>query len=333
MTRSIGETAVALHKLARECGPDEFRGRALALARDALAADFATWASAVDVAPGDLLPIEVILDRLPTSIVGSFRSERWHGASFRCARRNEGLATILNSVDRLAEHNEITRSAYRDFEIRNTITTARRLPGSSLVQFLSFVRSKRSRTFDASDSERKGTIALLLDESWMANIAWTGNAGAASAGKRGAWALCGTGGLIRNASPEFVDLVGSELRSLAPESLPADMVRPLLAGRPWSGKNIRLSARPVGDSLLLTAAPARARCQLTARELEVASHAARGLSYKRIARETEISPSTVRTHLHNVYAKLGADNKGELGRLIAMLNGGAADELTIRSFN
>jgi DNA-binding NarL/FixJ family response regulator len=38
---------------------------------------------------------------------------------------------------------------------------------------------------------------------------------------------------------------------------------------------------------------------------------ARGLSYKQIATELGLSQSTVRTHLHNVYGKLGARDRAQ----------------------
>jgi DNA-binding NarL/FixJ family response regulator len=38
---------------------------------------------------------------------------------------------------------------------------------------------------------------------------------------------------------------------------------------------------------------------------------ARGLTYQQIALEIGITPSTVRTHLHNVYTKLGVADRAQ----------------------
>ncbi|MBA2631260.1 MAG: HDOD domain-containing protein, partial [Thermoleophilaceae bacterium] len=46
-------------------------------------------------------------------------------------------------------------------------------------------------------------------------------------------------------------------------------------------------------------------CPLSAREVEVLKRLGEGKVYKQIAHELELSTSTVRTHLHNTYAKLG----------------------------
>ncbi len=52
-------------------------------------------------------------------------------------------------------------------------------------------------------------------------------------------------------------------------------------------------------------------CPLSGRELEVLKRLAQGNVYKQIARELELSTSTVRTHLHNIYGKLGAVDRAQ----------------------
>jgi putative nucleotidyltransferase with HDIG domain len=52
-------------------------------------------------------------------------------------------------------------------------------------------------------------------------------------------------------------------------------------------------------------------CPLSARELEVLKRLAEGKVYKQIALELELSTSTVRTHLHNIYGKLGAVDRAQ----------------------
>ena len=52
-------------------------------------------------------------------------------------------------------------------------------------------------------------------------------------------------------------------------------------------------------------------CPLSARELEVLKRLAEGKVYKQIAHELSLSTSTVRTHLHNIYGKLGAVDRAQ----------------------
>lgn len=52
-------------------------------------------------------------------------------------------------------------------------------------------------------------------------------------------------------------------------------------------------------------------CPLSSREIDVLRRLARGMVYKQIASELGLSTSTVRTHLHNVYGKLGVMDRAQ----------------------
>lgn len=52
-------------------------------------------------------------------------------------------------------------------------------------------------------------------------------------------------------------------------------------------------------------------CPLSTRELDVLRHLSEGMVYKQIAGEMELSVSTIRTHLHNVYGKIGAVDRAQ----------------------
>jgi putative nucleotidyltransferase with HDIG domain len=52
-------------------------------------------------------------------------------------------------------------------------------------------------------------------------------------------------------------------------------------------------------------------CPLSSREMDVLKRLAEGKVYKQIAHELMLSTSTVRTHLHNVYGKLGAVDRAQ----------------------
>jgi putative nucleotidyltransferase with HDIG domain len=52
-------------------------------------------------------------------------------------------------------------------------------------------------------------------------------------------------------------------------------------------------------------------CPMSGREIDVLRRLAKGMVYKQIASELGLSTSTVRTHLHNVYGKLGAMDRAQ----------------------
>ena len=73
--------------------------------------------------------------------------------------------------------------------------------------------------------------------------------------------------------------------------------------------------RTVLYELPLPAAGERPRqvepCPMSTREVDVLRRLAKGMVYKQIASELGLSTSTIRTHLHNVYGKLGAMDRAQ----------------------
>ncbi len=105
----------------------------------------------------------------------------------------------------------------------------------------------------------------------------------------------------------------------------ADMLAHYVLGGSVTPSELLAVARAIGVSpanlrtvmyeLPLTAPGGRPRqvdpCPMSAREIDVLRRLARGMVYKQIAGELGLSTSTVRTHLHNVYGKLGAMDRAQ----------------------
>jgi len=104
----------------------------------------------------------------------------------------------------------------------------------------------------------------------------------------------------------------------------ADMVAHYSQGEAVSPEAMRAAAKRVGldpESLrqLLYELPCPRQtgtriaepCPLSARELDVLRHLSEGMVYKQIAGEMQLSVSTIRTHLHNVYGKIGAVDRAQ----------------------
>ena len=78
--------------------------------------------------------------------------------------------------------------------------------------------------------------------------------------------------------------------------LTTDQLREVMYELPHGGRQAKRNVDP---------------CPLSSREVEVLKRLAEGKVYKQIAHELELSTSTVRTHLHNTYAKLGAVDRAQ----------------------
>jgi DNA-binding NarL/FixJ family response regulator len=115
-----------------------------------------------------------------------------------------------------------------------------------------------------------------------------------------------------------------EAEGLAAMIATADMAAHYSQGEAISPERLRASAERCGLSpealrdLLYELPLARQDacrvsepCPLSARELDVLRHLSEGMVYKQIAGEMQLSVSTIRTHLHNVYGKIGAVDRAQ----------------------
>jgi HD-like signal output (HDOD) protein/DNA-binding CsgD family transcriptional regulator len=104
----------------------------------------------------------------------------------------------------------------------------------------------------------------------------------------------------------------------------ADMLAHYEQGTPVSANEILQSARAIGlgpERLRqviceMPSGSSRRRrpvepCPLTGQEIRMLRRLAGGRVYKQIAQELALSVSTVRTHLHNIYGKLGVINRAQ----------------------
>ena len=79
------------------------------------------------------------------------------------------------------------------------------------------------------------------------------------------------------------------------------------------GAAARAAASPTLDELLADrCAKIAAAFALTAREQEVLAFLARGRTLQIVARDLQIAQGTARTHIQNIYAKLGVHKQQEL---------------------
>jgi DNA-binding NarL/FixJ family response regulator len=73
---------------------------------------------------------------------------------------------------------------------------------------------------------------------------------------------------------------------------------------------------PVDDLYFGTARARHARNVLSTRETEVAEHYAAGDSFRTIAQALGLAPTTVRSHLRNVFGKLHVRSKLQLAAVL-----------------
>lgn len=138
-----------------------------------------------------------------------------------------------------------------------------------------------------------------------------------------ALAVCDRHGTLHGAERSFSNLLNEEWPDWTGPQLPIDVGEP-----GYKGKNIRIHCLPILDLWLLTIYRICPLDALTERELSVAKKFSEGLTYKEIAKQLSIAPSTVRHHLRNSYLKLNVHDKASMAKLISSAVQPAPSSLT-----
>ena len=124
-------------------------------------------------------------------------------------------------------------------------------------------------------------------------------------------ALCDRHGNYHEVEREFLDLIESWYGDEARHQLPFELSEQtdLING-------LHIEIETLGELFYIGLRPERALDKLTIREKEVVSGICNGLTFKTIAKNLELSPSTISNHLYRVYRKLGINSRGELVALL-----------------
>lgn len=203
----------------------------------------------------------------------------------------------------------------RRHDLFHVIAITRALPGSGLMQFISLYRRRASRPFEPVHHLLLEQFSAHLMQRWSARVAAMVGISSPSAGDSHA---------LVDRKGELVYL-GARLAQLLRERVPhweGTQLPPVLSealrqvpGVCRLGKR-RLVIQACGELQLITLAPYRHATLLPPRQMSVALLYADGRSYKEIAREIGLSPTSVRTYLREIYARLGVSDKVALSRVL-----------------
>lgn len=170
-------------------------------------------------------------------------------------------------------------------------------------------RMRRSASVDALIGRAHEILPHVLLANSINRRLQTGESGIASV-------VAARDGVMLSASPTAPALIASEWPDWHPPHLPKPLLALLSARRKFDVGMLSVSVS-MANNLLLLRLDRRIAPSLSAAEQRVAALAVAGASYKEIARECDVSLSTVRNQLHAVYGKLGVRNKTELARVFA----------------
>ena len=131
-------------------------------------------------------------------------------------------------------------------------------------------------------------------------------------------AVCDCEGYLYEVQPQFLDILEEHFPKWTGPQLPFDLPSP---EETFSVKGVCGKTEPLDDLICIQIWEESPLDLLTKREREVVEGVCQGMTFKEIAKHSDIAPSTVSNHLYRIYRKLGINNRSSLARLVKTRRG------------
>ncbi|QTF92728.1 LuxR C-terminal-related transcriptional regulator [Halomonas sp. BM-2019] len=297
-----------LNRLAQEQPLPDFHPAALARLQELLAFDCAWWGRTALV-DSQIEEHSRYLFELPEAYLADWRAIEHQDVTVERAHRQPGQAVI---VDMRATTPGLAWLGERH-GLGELLCVIHTNPRTRLSDHLSLYRRPGSPRF--GERERRllthliAHLSAAVDASQIRTL--VARREHLESQQHLALAVCDRQGVLHSAERGFSDLLCDEWPDWQGPRLPVD-----LDETGYQGERVHIQCRPVLDLWLLTVCRLGPLACLSDRELVVAQHFGVGLTYKEIARELAIAPSTVRHHLRSIYQKLGVHDKASIATLV-----------------
>lgn len=309
---AFSDSLLTLNQLPASVSPPRLMSDGLTALRRLVPFDAAWWGEASGGIDG-LAPRNWLSGRV--NLPATFASE-WNaiGATDRFALESMQRLDTVVSYTGFADPVPAVEAFARKHDLYDIIAITRMLPGSGLLQFICLYRREASARFTAAQRTLFEHFSAHLMQRWSARVAdligtHTADADAhALVDARGDFVYLGArfGALLQQLFPHWDGTALPAALQQATRHLPIET----------SVGRRRFSARACGELVVLNVAAQRRAPVLAPRELNVALLYANGRSHKEIARQTGLSPATVRTYLREAYRRLGVSDKIHLGQAL-----------------
>lgn len=199
----------------------------------------------------------------------------------------------------------------RRYDIWNAFTLIPGVPAGAPTDGVTVWTGRMKRSMSAA--KLTGNAHQVLPHLLLANSInrrlQTGETGPACA-------VAAADGVLLSASPAALALLSAEWPDWNPPHLPKPLTAALQTRRYVEAGTLSISAS-MSNQLLFIRLTRRTAPSLSPAEQRVAAMAVAGAAYKEIARDCNVSLSTVRNQLHTIYTKLGVSNKTALAKALA----------------
>jgi len=312
---SLSAFLLELYKLTGRGPSVEFSRQAFSVLQTALPFDSGLWGTFTRAADGPR-PHWGYLHGLPPQMLEEYEHVKQYDVVNQQAVTHPGTTMNVSLEESTPiAHPDIVRHA-RKWRMEHTLATI--LLESPINLFTAVCLYRNDRNCPFSEAERLFAEAIVphLVQAWHLNaIQFLDAPNPPIQAVPRTRAVVDRYGVLYNVEPSFSGLIRSEIPDWEGPSLPVAFVSALeRRDRQYrSGGLVMSIARELPDEMFVVSVRRRARIDaLSRRELMVAREFASGKTHKEIARQFGTSPTTVRTQIRDIYAKLEVRSKVEL---------------------
>ena len=207
----------------------------------------------------------------------------------------------------------------KNYGVEHIVATGIIDPDTKLLNTLCLYRADPDKPFSEKERLYKEFIFPHLVEAartnWLINL--PSMFSSTNRSMFNALAACDASGLLHVAMPSFVEVCRKEWADWSGPFLPTELIENLTEDpRDFIGENIVIRFVRLADIFLLRCRLKVVADSLSEREIQIARRVSEGNDYKTIAQVLQISPATVRTHVKNIFQKLGINDKAMMGNSI-----------------
>jgi len=222
-----------------------------------------------------------------------------------------GSAVDMSDVlaDESFYQSDIYKQCFQPFGIERILSSIHLDERSGIFTLLTLYRYDRDHSFSQEEKEVQSRLLyhLLSAASYRQmlalsedNIERTNELNTA---------LCDAQGIYHAVDPNFLNILDAHLDSPPSQKFPFT----IQAGdNEFSHQSLQFYQKQLGDLFRISVRAKTRLDSLTTREKQVVEGICQGSTFKQIARQLSLSPSTVSNHLYRIYLKLGINTRSEL---------------------
>lgn len=302
-----------LYRAASEINPTHFRKWALTELKELILFDAALWSNGQEENRSFHNHMLINVDE---TILSNLKKTMAVNPIVDAVINNLGLPVDMADVvdDETFYSSYVYEFCFKPLNIERILSSIHTDGRSGLFTLLSLYRFDREHAFSEKDKYVQERVLFHLLNAASHNLFLHLKLAQANSTQGSCWAICDKQGYFHEIQPATLDL----LQQYYPEHNLSRAPFSLNEHKQALDTGLSLTLRQLDDLYSLEIWPTGPFDQLTEREKTIANAVSQGKTFKQIAKDLNLSPSTVANHLYRVYQKLNIQSRNQLAE---MLNG------------